>query len=129
MSDPRLDTALPEWPVFVGVTIDAVNPQRIASYWADLLDVTIEEIHEEEIRLARQPHRGVGVAVQRVADPTPGKNRIHLDMLVRDVGQATARAVALGGRALDEHCRDGYSWRIVADPEGNQFCLVQPPVE
>lgn len=129
MSDTRLDPPIPEWPVFVGVTIDARDTAKVAAYWAALMEVEIEEVTEDEIRLARQPKRGVGVAVQRVADPTPGKNRIHLDLVVRDLATATDRAVALGGQALDRHERDGYRWRIIADPEGNQFCLVQPPLD
>jgi predicted enzyme related to lactoylglutathione lyase len=129
MSDTREGVSIPEWPVFVGVTIDAADPQRIADFWSTLLEVEIEEVDEDEIRLARQPKRGVGVAVQRVAAPTPGKNRIHLDLLVRDLPTAAARAIALGGLPLDRHQRDGYRWQIIADPEGNQFCLVQPPME
>ncbi len=129
MSDTRPAPPIPEWPVFVGVTIDAADPMRIASFWAALLDVEIEEVTDDEIRLAHQPRRGVGVAVQRVADPTPGKNRIHLDLLVRDLSSACTRAESLGGRPLDAYARDGYRWRIIADPEGNQFCLVQPPVD
>ena len=120
---------MPPWPVFVGVTIDAVDPHRVARFWSTLLDVEIEADEDDEIRLARQPRRGVGVAVQRVQRPTPGKNRVHLDLLVGDLPSAAARAVALGGVPLDRHQRDGYQWQVIADPEGNQFCLVQPPVE
>lgn len=129
MSDARLDPPMPKLPVFVGVTIDAKDATKVATFWAALMDVEIEEVAEDEIRLARQPRRGVGVAVQRVETPTPGKNRIHLDLVVGHLESAIARTVALGGRALDQHERDGYRWRIMADPEGNQFCLVQPPLE
>lgn len=129
MSAPHHDPPMSELPIFVGVTIDAADPLRIAAFWAALLNVEIEEVAYDEIRLARQPRCGVGVAIQRVAAPTPGKNRVHLDLQVRDVAGASARAITLGGKAVARHERDGYRWQIIADPEGNQFCLVQPPME
>jgi predicted enzyme related to lactoylglutathione lyase len=69
---------------------------------------------------------GPGIALQRVPEPKRGKNRVHLDIEVDDVDAATDRVEALGGRrasAVDvsEH---GYNWRVMADPEGNEFCLI-----
>ncbi len=118
---------LPAWPVFIGVTVDTTDPERLADFWSTLLEVPIEHRSDIEIHLARQPSRGVAVAFQRVSEPTAGKNRLHLDLLVADLAAARKRAVELGADEVEEHERDGYRWLVAADPDGNHFCLIQPP--
>ena len=59
-------------------------------------------------------------------EPKTGKTRIHLDLVVDDVEQASARIAELGGRSLDErHVHPEDTVAVTADPEGNEFCLVQ----
>jgi len=68
----------------------------------------------------------VMVAFQRVPEPRAGKNRLHFDVEVDDVEVATTRVEALGGTrapTADFH-EYGYRWRVMADPEGNEFCLI-----
>lgn len=129
MTDDGGSPPLPAWPVLVAVTIDSTDPERLAEFWSQLLEVEIEHRTADEIGLSRQPGRGVGLSIQRVADPTPGKNRVHVDLLVADLAAAQQRAAVLGGAALDDHQRDGYRWGVVTDPDGNQFCLIQPPTD
>jgi predicted enzyme related to lactoylglutathione lyase len=66
-----------------------------------------------------------------VTDTKVGKNRLHLDLIVEDLDAATAEVEALGGRWLESgNTRDleGFRWRCMADPEGNEFDLdVLPP--
>jgi predicted enzyme related to lactoylglutathione lyase len=62
-----------------------------------------------------------------VPEPKTVKNRVHLDVVVGDVALATSRIESLGGRRRrpDADFREyGYSWPTMADPEGNEFCLV-----
>jgi catechol 2,3-dioxygenase-like lactoylglutathione lyase family enzyme len=127
MTDDSAAPALPDWPVFIGVTVDTTDPDKLAEFWSALLDVPIEHRTDDEVHLARQPRRGVAVAFQRVPDPTDGKNRLHLDLLVKDLPTARTRAIDLGAREVSEHERDGFHWIVVADPDGNRFCLIQPP--
>jgi catechol 2,3-dioxygenase-like lactoylglutathione lyase family enzyme len=127
MTEDSAFPALPDWPVFIGVTVDTRDPERLAGFWSALLEVPIEHRTDDEVHLARQPRRGVAVAFQRVPDPTRGKNRLHLDLLVRDLPTARKRAVELGASEVSEHSRDGFHWLVVADPDGNRFCLIQPP--
>jgi catechol 2,3-dioxygenase-like lactoylglutathione lyase family enzyme len=119
--------ALPDWPMLIGVTVDTTDPDRLAEFWSALLEVPIAHRTDGEVHLARQPLRGVAVSFQRVADPTRGKNRLHLDLLVKDLPTARKRAVELGADEVAEHSRDGLHWVVVADPDGNRFCLLQPP--
>jgi predicted enzyme related to lactoylglutathione lyase len=127
MTDESATPALPDWPIFIGVTVDTTDPDQLAEFWSALLEVPIEHRTPDEIHLARQPNHGVAVAFQRVPDPTVGKNRLHLDLLVKDLPTARRRAVHLGGSEVEEHKRDGYHWLVFADPDGNRFCLIQPP--
>ena len=54
------------------------------------------------------------------------RQHVPADVAVQDVDAAASRITELGGRRLpqDDYHEDGYSWRIMADPEGNEFCLI-----
>jgi len=54
------------------------------------------------------------------------KNRLHFDVAVDHVDAATARIQDLGGIRVphDDYQENGYSWRLMEDPEGNEFCLI-----
>ncbi len=67
----------------------------------------------------------MSVAVQLVADPTEGRNRVHLDFGVQDLAAAHDRILELGGTELERHDMKGFGWTVFADPEGNEFCLAQ----
>lgn len=68
----------------------------------------------------------VSMGFQKVEDRTPGKNRIHLDLFANDREAECDRLVALGARHLEDHAVPGFGWTVLADPEGNQFCVAQP---
>jgi predicted enzyme related to lactoylglutathione lyase len=74
---------------------------------------------------------GLTVGFQRVAEDKAGKNRLHLDLVVDDLDEATAEVTALGGRWLEPgqvRELEGFQWRCMADPEGNEFDIdVLPP--
>jgi predicted enzyme related to lactoylglutathione lyase len=64
-----------------------------------------------------------------VPEAKVGKNRVHVDMFVDDLDAATARVEQLGGRWTDRRTLDDGGWisRIMADPEGNEFCICLTP--
>ena len=68
------------------------------------------------------------IRLQRVPEPKTVKDRIHLDLSVTDLDAATARVEAIGAtRASSEDFFEyGVSFRVMLDPEGNEFCLVVP---
>ena len=74
---------------------------------------------------------GLTVGFQRVPDTKAGKNRLHLDLVVDDLDEATAEVEKLGGRWLEPGTTrelEGFRWRCMADPEGNEFDIdVLPP--
>jgi predicted enzyme related to lactoylglutathione lyase len=113
------------------VQIDCQDPVSLGRFWAQVLDVDIVETlgdPAQYVNLAPPPGApdGAGIAFQRVLEPKGGKNRIHLDIDVDDLDTATARIEELGGRRAgpEDVSEHGYKWRVMADPEGNEFCLI-----
>jgi len=114
------------------VVIDTQDPDRITPFWRGLLDVEVAFSEPESPFVALSPADGEWMLVfQRVPEPKVGKNRLHLDVLVDDLDEATARAVALGGRWVEpgNTCESsrGLRWRCMADPEGNELCIWTQP--
>jgi Glyoxalase-like domain len=82
------------------------------------------EIGDGEFLVLSPARDGLTIGFQRVTDAKLGKNRIHLDLVADDLDQATAEIAELGGRWLESgNTREleGYQWRCMADPEGNEF--------
>ena len=74
--------------------------------------------------LTRTSDDAPSVAFQRVPETKTVKNRVHLDCTVVDLEDTTAWVVSQGGEHVADHDEAGYRWRVVLDPEGNEFCLV-----
>jgi predicted enzyme related to lactoylglutathione lyase len=120
-------------PIPVGrlgwIQIDCADPERLAPFWATVLGTTVEDRlgdPPQVINLAATDTDAPHVSFQRVPEPKVVKNRLHLDIAVDDVEEATHRVKTLGGRRLDDFDfhEHGYSWRRMADPDGNEFCLI-----
>jgi predicted enzyme related to lactoylglutathione lyase len=110
------------------ITIDCADPMRLAGFWAEVLGTEIESaVGDTTHYVDLFPVPGVPILrFQRVPEPKSVKNRLHLDVSVEDLDEALARVERIGGRAISEQtlAEYGYDWRVVADPEGNEFCLV-----
>jgi predicted enzyme related to lactoylglutathione lyase len=120
-------------PAKVGyLVIDAANPVALARFWCSLLAVTVDtEIGDGEFLVLSPTQDGLTVGFQRVTDAKLGKNRMHLDLVVDNLDQATAEIEEAGGRWLEPGTTrelEGFLWRCMADPEGNEFDIdVLPP--
>lgn len=110
---------------FHWLVIDTVDPARIAPFWCALLGVRERGWFGEDYLLLERDDRTPGIAFQRVPETKAVKNRLHVDVDVADMDAAVARILELGGSIASEPRElDGYSWRVMADPEGNEFCVV-----
>jgi predicted enzyme related to lactoylglutathione lyase len=113
-------------PASVGyLVIDATDPERLARFWCGLLDMGVETtIGDGQFVVLSATKDGLTVGFQRVDEGKGGKNRLHLDLIVGDLDQATAEVETLGGQWLEPgNTREleGFQWRCMADPEGNEF--------
>jgi predicted enzyme related to lactoylglutathione lyase len=113
-------------PASVGyLVIDANDPERLARFWCGLLDVGVEAtIGDGQFVVLSAAKDGLTVGFQRVGEGKAAKNRLHLDLIVEDLDEATAEVETLGGRWLEPGRTrelEGFRWRCMADPEGNEF--------
>jgi predicted enzyme related to lactoylglutathione lyase len=113
-------------PASVGfLVIDSQDPEQITPFWCSLLDVQVETTFGDGQFVVLKPTKdGLTVGFQRVSEPKAGKNRLHLDLTVDDLDDSTAEIEELGGRWIEPHITrelEGFMWRCMADPEGNEF--------
>ena len=107
------------------VTIDCAAPAGLASFWEQVLDY--KRTFEEDDEVVIEPRDGSGNALLflKVPGDKKVKNRIHLDLKPTDQGAEVERVKALGATEVDIGQGD-VSWVVLADPEGNEFCILRP---
>jgi predicted enzyme related to lactoylglutathione lyase len=106
------------------VVINVSDYEREKAFWGSLLGVGVMREFPGFCWFEPQHEGGVSVALQQVADPTPGRNRLHLDTGVDDLDAARERIEDLGGSFVEDHEIMGFRWCVMADPEGNEFCIA-----
>ncbi len=109
---------------FLFATIDCLDPERLAAFWADVLGTEVDiEMDDGRFVFLKGIEGLPVVCFQRVPEPAGGKNRIHFDLSVDDLETATTDVIRLGGSWPDglERRLDGFVWRTLADPEGHVF--------
>jgi predicted enzyme related to lactoylglutathione lyase len=111
---------------WAGVTVDCLDPERVAGFWSTLLDRPPEPSRPGWVYLGRPEDAQPRLIFQAVPEPKHGKVRLHLDVAVDDIAEGIAQVVALGGRFTGErHDYDEGVVVVMADPEEHEFCLVQ----
>lgn len=112
-------------PTVGSVVFNTTDPDRLAEFWMGLLEVEIARRSGPWfIWLQPQHEGGISLAFQKVDDPTEGRRRLHLDSAVTDLEASVERALGLGATIVEEHSVGDFSWTVLADPEGNEFCLA-----
>jgi len=107
------------------VMINVRDFEQQKAFWGAVLGSEIaQEIPQQYVWFQPQDSGGVMVALQAVADPTEGPRRLHLDAMVPDIAAARERIIELGGSHLDDREMGGFHWTVMADPEGNEFCIA-----
>jgi predicted enzyme related to lactoylglutathione lyase len=116
--------------VVLAVVLDCSDLDQSATFWCGVLGYRAEPRSPGRYRqLLPADGNGVELLLQQVAERKVSKNRVHLDLRVPDLAAETARAVTLGARRItdDPIEEDGWIWHVLADPDGNEFCVLQPP--
>ena len=134
MADPEgnefcvLDSLYEDTGPIATVVVDCADPRAMASFWGQATDWIVHKVtdHSAVLRSAK----GVGPYLQflRTPDVKTGWNRVHLDVRPYpgdDAAAEAARLESLGATAIDLG-RTDIPWRVFADPEGNEFCLLAP---
>jgi predicted enzyme related to lactoylglutathione lyase len=112
------------------VVIDCADLDRSARFWTSVLGYTREgPAGQTYLSLIPATGRGTEILLQRVPDAKNGKNRLHLDLRTADLDAEVGRVLALGAVQLTSTpvTEGGWRWHILADPDGNEFCILQPP--
>jgi predicted enzyme related to lactoylglutathione lyase len=108
-----------------GLVLDCADAGRLAEFWSAALGYV--NVGSAGSYVARYPAHGDGpkLLLQQVIETKTVKNRMHLDIETPDIIAEGARLVALGAiQIASEPCREhGSSWLLMADPEGNEFCV------
>ena len=107
------------------VTIDCRDPRALGDWWARQLGGRVLEGFEGEEYLMVETDGGPRLGFQRVAEPTPGKNRLHLDLVAPNRDLEVERLLAEGALVVARHEESGFAWVVLSDPDGNQFCVSQ----
>lgn len=105
------------------ITIDSADPEPLARWWAERFGAEVVANHDGWFLQVAGGSLAVVLGFQKVADPTPGKNRMHLDLASPDPGTEVAGLVAAGAREVARNAEGGFAWTVLADPQGNQFCV------
>jgi predicted enzyme related to lactoylglutathione lyase len=108
------------------VVVDAADPSATAAFWSDASGLPLVVAESEFASL--RPRGGPWLEFVRVTDPRTVKNRLHLDVAPEsgdDQAAEVARLVELGARPVDVGQGD-VPWTVLADPEGNEFCVLTP---
>ena len=110
------------------IVIDARDLPALARFWAQVLDWRILSEREREIVIGVDDNASVGICFMPVIDKKTVKNRVHLDLAPGPDEQDAEieRILALGARRADIGQTGAESWTVLADPEGNEFCVLSP---
>ena len=109
----------------LGLVLDCSDPDQLGTFWSEALGYTLLGGAGSYVMLVDPDGRQPKLLLQRVDEPKAGKNRMHFDIETPAIDAEIARLEKLGATrvsddAIEEH---GTRWVVMADPEGNEFCV------
>jgi predicted enzyme related to lactoylglutathione lyase len=113
----------------VALSFDANDPLRLARFWAGLLGWEMADESHDGIALLPSDDTGFRIRFLPTQEQKAGQNRMHFDLTstsLEDQQQTVARALGLGARHIDVGQRPEEGHVVLADPEGNEFCVIEP---
>jgi predicted enzyme related to lactoylglutathione lyase len=110
------------------IVIDAHDLPGLARFWTQALGWRILSEREREVVIGPDENAPVGICLMPVTDTKTVKNRVHVDLTTEaeDRDAEISRLLALGACRVDIGQTGRESWTVLADPEGNEFCVVRP---
>ncbi len=113
----------------VALCVDALDPPRLARFWAGVLGWETADDPREAIALVPSDDTGFRIRFLPTQVEKTSRNQMHLDLTstsLEDQQQTVARSLELGARHIDVGQRPEEGHVVLADPEGNEFCVIEP---
>jgi predicted enzyme related to lactoylglutathione lyase len=107
------------------VVFDCADPLRLARFWAGATGYSMQDSDERWAWILDPAGAGIEIGFQRVPEPKSSKNRVHLDLHSSDEEAEAERIEALGATRLRRSDDPDDIFIVLADPEGNEFCIVR----
>jgi len=109
----------------IGLVLDCADPEALGRFWAEALGLQRLGAAGNYVMLVSGAGALPNLVLQRVDEPKAAKNRMHLDIETPFVDSEVARLEGIGARRLEAGARTehGTRWVVMADPEGNEFCI------
>lgn len=109
----------------LGLVLDCADPERLAEFWSAAIGYTTLGGAGNYVLLVDEANQQPKLLLQRVEEAKSGKNRVHFDIETPTVDEEVTRLEGLGAQRIkadpiEEH---GNRWVVMADPEGNEFCV------
>lgn len=114
---------------FTELVVDCHDPRRLGEFWSALLGYKVTDEDDNIVFIQGAEGSGPGILFLKVPDEKVVKNRLHIDVnpVDREQHEEVERILALGATKIDIGQGD-QSWVVLADPEGNEFCVLQSRV-
>ncbi|MGN5630452.1 VOC family protein [Streptomyces sp. AC154] len=121
---------------FTELSVDCHDPDGLARFWCEVLDFKVIDRSEDKVEIGsweptvedvRAGQRPPTVVFIQVPEGKTVKNRLHLDVSPIDRGteDEVSRLLGLGATRADVGQGPDRSWVVMADPEGNEFCVLR----
>jgi len=113
----------------VDLCVDANDPVRLAHFWAAALRWAVADETSDVVRLVPTDGTSFGIEFLRVSEAKSGQNRVHLDLTTTsldDQHETVRSLIELGARHIDIGQGPDETHVVLADPEGNEFCVIEP---
>ncbi len=117
-------------PLYLGsVVVNVSDMERATRFWTSALDFVVKDASPEFSLLVDPGRRWVELGLQLWDTPKDHVNRVHLDLYTKDMDAEVQRVIALGAVRLRwEHYPAEPNFVVLADPDGNEFCVVRSDV-
>ena len=120
----HLVTVMPVPLSWSNIVVDCRDPERVGRFWSQALDLKLNGPEEGEWWLEPGGDRP-DILFLQVPEEKAVKNRVHMDLRPEDQHAEVERLLGLGARRVNIGQRE-VSWVVMADPEGNEFCVLRP---
>ncbi len=110
------------------IIVNSERPEALVAFWSDILGVEVAERDDEAsiVWLAPDSEGGVNLGFQRVAAKLATHTEVHVDVSVDDLDATERTVIELGGALVKRNMlASGFQWRVMADPDGNEFCIFR----